>query len=111
MGAEEQAFSNSTARKGNLLESINLALLDLDKVPFIYTFFLWPHEMILWLQDYIDRDLKQTGQGIVVISGGAGHFEACAKMMQMTKQKIIDHGIGCDLICLSKPPLHMVGST
>lgn len=59
------------------------------------------------VQDFIDRDLKQTGQGIVAISGGSGHFEVCAKMMQMTKQKIIDHGIGCDLICLSKPPLHM----
>jgi hypothetical protein len=59
-------------------------------------------------QDFIDRDLKQTGQGIVAISGGSGHYEVCAKMMQMTKQKIIDHGIGCDLICLSKPPLHMV---
>lgn len=43
----------------------------------------------------------------MAISGGSGHFEVCAKMMQMTKQKIIDHGIGCDLICLSKPPLHM----
>jgi len=59
-------------------------------------------------QDYIDRDLKQTGQGIVVISGGTGHYQVCARMAQMAKQKIIDNGIGCDLICLSKPPLHMV---
>jgi len=31
-GGPQQAIINSTAKKGNLLEAINLSLLDMDKV-------------------------------------------------------------------------------
>ncbi|KAL6063738.1 DEP domain-containing protein [Balamuthia mandrillaris] len=80
---------NSTAQRGNLLEAINLALIDFDK-------------------PYIDRDLRTTGQGIVIITGSTGVFEVDATLTQVTKQKMVDHGVGCDLVCLSKRPLHMV---
>ncbi|KAI8806164.1 hypothetical protein BJ742DRAFT_855389 [Cladochytrium replicatum] len=80
---------NMAACEGNILEAINLALNPFDK-------------------HYIDRDLQRTGLSIVVVTPGAGYFEVNKKLLRLTTQRMIDNGIGLDLVCLSKPPLHAV---
>lgn len=79
---------NSPSSQGNFLEAIYLALEEFDK-----------HQL--------DRDLKHTGQGIIILAPG-GYFEVDKHLADVTKQRAIDTGIGCDLVCISKPPLHVV---
>ena len=81
--------TNSKAYEGNFLEAINLTLNELSK-------------------HHIDRDLKHTGQSIIVLSAGSGYFRVPRGLADLTKQKIIDNGIGCDLISVSRAPLHAV---
>ncbi|KAJ8604019.1 hypothetical protein CTAYLR_003379 [Chrysophaeum taylorii] len=75
------------AAEGNVLEAINLALNVLDK-------------------HYMDRDLQRTGNSIVLLSAGAGVFIVDGKLAQITKQRMMDNGIGMDMVSLSVPPLH-----
>ncbi|KAK9712490.1 vacuolar membrane-associated protein iml1, partial [Basidiobolus ranarum] len=80
---------NSMAHEGNVLEAINLALNAFDK-------------------HYVDRDLLRTGLSIVVITPGTGIFEVDKKLLRITTERMIDNGIGLDLVCLSKYPLYTV---
>lgn len=57
---------------------------------------------------YLERSLDRTGQLIVVISPGAGIFEVDRELANVTKQRIIDNGVGCDLVCVGEQPLHAV---
>ena len=79
----------STAGRGNLLEAINLASSQFSS-------------------DYIDRDLVRTGVSIVVISPGTGVFEVDYNLLVATTENLIDNGVGIDLVCLSRMPLHSV---
>lgn len=79
----------SDAKNGNLLEAINTTLNVLDK-------------------HYMDRDLQRTGNSIVMISAGTGIFKVLPHISLITKQRMLDSGIGIDLISLSQPPLHYV---
>ena len=79
----------SPASKGNILEAINLASSQFSS-------------------DYIDRDLVRTGVSIVVISPGAGVFEVDYHLLLATTENLIDNGVGIDLVCLSRMPLHSV---
>lgn len=79
----------SAAINGNILEAINLATLQFSK-------------------DYIDRDLVRTGISVVVITPGTGHFEVDYDMLKATTEGLVAGGMGVDLICLSKVPLHTV---
>ncbi|KYR02324.1 DEP domain containing protein [Tieghemostelium lacteum] len=88
-GRNSALGQNSTASQGNFLEAINLGMSYFDK-------------------HYIDRDFTRTGQMIVVVSAGTGIFEVDQDINLITKQRMIDNGIGCDLICLNKHPLHIV---
>ena len=79
----------STALRGNILEAINIASTQ-------------------FANDYIDRDLVRTGISIVVITPGPGVFEVDRDMLKMTSANLTNNGIGIDLVCLSKMPLHSV---
>ncbi|KAI9873004.1 MAG: vacuolar membrane-associated protein iml1 [Pleopsidium flavum] len=79
----------SVAVRGNILEAINLACSQFS-------------------HDYIDRDLVRTGVSIVVITTGTGVFEVDYNMLALTTETVIGIGIGIDLVCLSRMPLHSV---
>ncbi|KAF2459152.1 hypothetical protein BDY21DRAFT_339925 [Lineolata rhizophorae] len=83
------AGSPSSAARGNILEAINLAASQ-------------------FATDYIDRDLVRTGISVIVITPGTGSFEVEYNMLKMTTDNLIGSGIGIDLVCLSRMPLHSV---
>ncbi|KAF3768041.1 hypothetical protein M406DRAFT_254495 [Cryphonectria parasitica EP155] len=80
---------SSRALYGNVLEAINLA-------------------SSLFAHDYIDRDLMRTGISIVVITPGSGVFEVEYETLRRTTEALVGNGIGIDLICVPKIPLHSV---
>ena len=77
------------AMQGNLLEAINLASSQFSV-------------------DYIDRDLLRTGVSIAIVTPGSGLFEVDHSLLLTTTNNLTENGIGIDLICLSKMPLHSV---
>ncbi len=79
----------SAATHGNILEAINLASSQFSS-------------------DYIDRDLVRTGVSIMVLTPSAGLFEVDYSLLVATTDNLIDNGVGIDLVCLSKMPLHSV---
>lgn len=79
----------SLAMHGNVLEAISLATSQFS-------------------HDYIDRDLMRTGISLVVITPCAGLFEVDYEALRMTTEGLIGNGIGIDLVCLPKMPLHSV---
>jgi len=79
----------SLAMHGNVLEAINLASTQ-------------------FAHDHIDRDLMRTGISIVVITPCPGLFEVDYETLMMTTEGLIGNGIGIDLVCLPKMPLHSV---
>ncbi|XP_077413370.1 GATOR1 complex protein DEPDC5 isoform X3 [Vanacampus margaritifer] len=80
---------NSTSAQGNYLEAINLSFNVFDK-------------------HYINRNFDRTGQMSVVITPDVGVFEVDRLLMILTKQRMIDNGIGVDLVCMGEQPLHVV---
>lgn len=79
----------SFAYEGNVLEAINLALNPFD-------------------EHNIDRDLSRTGLSLIVITPGTGHFSVEKNLLRLTTERMIDHGVTLDLVCLTKMPLHSV---
>lgn len=80
---------NSTAAEGNVLEVINMALNVYEKF-------------------YIDRCFERTGKISLVISPGNGVFDVNRDLMNITKQRSIDIGSSCDVICLGEKPMFFV---
>ncbi|KAG9259058.1 uncharacterized protein F5Z01DRAFT_22878 [Emericellopsis atlantica] len=74
---------------GNVLEAIHLASSQ-------------------FAHDYIDRDLTRTGISIIVISPGPGVYEVDYETLRRTTEALVGNGIGIDLICLPRMPLHSV---
>ena len=79
----------SIAGRGNILEAINLASSQFSC-------------------DHIDRDLVRTGISTAVITPGTGLFEVDYRLLVTTTDKLVENGIGIDLVCLSRMPLHSV---
>nr|ODN85129.1 vacuolar membrane-associated protein IML1 [Cryptococcus depauperatus CBS 7841] len=79
----------SFAYQGNVLEAINLALNPFD-------------------EHYVDRDLSRTGLSITVVTPGTGHFAVDKNLLRLTTERMVDHGISTDFVCLTKMPLHSV---
>ncbi|KAI9848065.1 MAG: vacuolar membrane-associated protein iml1 [Sclerophora amabilis] len=79
----------SPAIYGNVLEAIHLASTQ-------------------YSADYIDRDLVRTGISIVVVTPGSGLFQVSYDMLKLTTDALVSNGIGIDLVCLSRMPLHSV---
>ena len=78
----------STAAQGNFLEVLNISLNTFEK-------------------HFINRNLDRTGQQAIVITPGVGIFEVDRDLNIITKQRIIDSGVGSDLICVGEQPLHI----
>ncbi|KAI4145400.1 MAG: hypothetical protein LQ341_002406, partial [Variospora aurantia] len=77
------------ALHGNILEAVNLASSQ-------------------FACDYIDRDLVRTGISVIVITAGTGIFEVDHDLLATATDNLIDNGVGIDLVCLSRLPLHSV---
>ncbi|ODA78017.1 hypothetical protein RJ55_06620 [Drechmeria coniospora] len=80
---------SSLSIHGNVLEAINLAASQFS-------------------HDYIDRDLMRTGVSIAVITPGPGVFEVDYQTLRRTTEALVGNGIGIDLICMPRMPLHSV---
>lgn len=100
---------NSLARYGNFLEAINLTLN-------------------IFEQHYLDRILDRTGQQFAMITPSQGittanvHlflkscvvtvllgvFENTQELIEISERRILDFGIGTDIIFLTRQPLHAV---
>ena len=55
----------------------------------------------------MDRDLHRVGNSIVIVSSGCGVFEVNKGLAGITKQRMMDNGIGSDMLSLALPPLHV----
>jgi hypothetical protein len=79
----------SSAAEGNFLETLNLSSSVFER-------------------HYIDRPFDRTGMMSLVITPGNGIFEVSRELAIITKERVIDNGIGSDLVCLGEQPLHAV---
>ena len=77
------------AAQGNFLEVLNMSLNTFEN-------------------HYLNRNLDRTGQQSIVITPGVGIFEVDNELQRITKRRIIDSGVGSDLICVGEQPLHAV---
>ncbi|KAL5269857.1 hypothetical protein ACHWQZ_G003359 [Mnemiopsis leidyi] len=77
----------SSSSTGNFLECINLAL---------------DH----YTSHFQDRVHYRTGQQIVVVTAGSGMFYVDRELTNLTKHRVLDMGVGADVVCLGSKPLH-----
>ena len=87
-GISSPTAALSSAAQGNFLEVLNISLNTFEK-------------------HFINRNLDRTGQQAIVITPGVGIFEVDRDLNIITKQRIIDSGVGSDLICVGEQPLHI----
>ena len=48
----------------------------------------------------------RTGQQIVVVTAGSGMFYVDRELTNFTKHRVLDMGVGADVVCLGSKPLH-----
>uniref|UniRef100_A0A1B6F1V2 DEP domain-containing protein n=1 Tax=Cuerna arida TaxID=1464854 RepID=A0A1B6F1V2_9HEMI len=88
-GTEIPVAMISSSDQGSFLEVLNISLNVFEK-------------------HYMERSLERTGQLVVVLSPGVGVFDVDRELTNVTKQRIIDNGVGCDVVCVGQQPLHAV---
>ncbi|ANB12291.1 Iml1p [Sugiyamaella lignohabitans] len=76
------------AVKGNLLEAISFATS-------------------LVSSKFADRDLRRTGIQVLIVTPGTGIYDVDYNLLYQTSMKLLAIEIGIDLVCLSRPPLHV----
>lgn len=59
-------------------------------------------------EHWIDRDLQRTGLEIIVLTAGSSYYHVEKNLLRLTTERMLYHGVGLDLISLSKMPLHTV---
>ncbi|CAF1417177.1 unnamed protein product, partial [Didymodactylos carnosus] len=79
----------SCAAEGNFLETLNLSSSVFER-------------------HYVDRPFDRLGQMSLIITPGGGVFEVDRELANTTKQRVLDNGIGSDLVCLGEQPLFAV---
>lgn len=79
----------SLAQKGNLLEAIYTATLDV-------------------VNDGLDPHLSNTGISIIAITAGSGYFDSDHSLLKQTTNLLLGNSIGVDIVALSPKPLHPV---
>jgi len=80
---------NSNAVDCNILEAMNIAIDELDS-------------------SHVDRSLTTTGRNIVVFNAGSGVMRVNRNLARITKRRMMDSGIGADVISVASPPIHIV---
>ena len=79
----------SNAAQGNILEAISLASQQ-------------------FANSYYDPDLLRTGLSVIIITPGTGVFQVEKSMLERTTEDLMRLGVGIDLVCLGRMPLHSV---
>ncbi|GEM06801.1 proteophosphoglycan ppg4 [Rhodotorula toruloides] len=88
-GTERLSGRLACAHESPILEATNLALNSFE-------------------EHWIDRDLQRTGQEVIVLTAGTSFYQVEKSLLRLTTERMLAHGIGLDLISLSKMPLHTV---
>ena len=79
----------SNASQGNILEAISLASQQ-------------------FANSYYDPDLLRTGLSVIIITPGTGVFQVEKSLLERTTEDLMRLGVGIDLVCLGRMPLHSV---
>ena len=79
----------SNASQGNILEAISLASQQ-------------------FTNSYFDPDLLRTGLSVIIITPGTGVFQVERSILERTTEDLMRLGVGIDLVCLGRMPLHSV---
>ncbi|KAL8286984.1 hypothetical protein RQP46_003990 [Phenoliferia psychrophenolica] len=88
-GEQKLAGRIAFAHESNMLEAINLALNSFE-------------------EHWIDRDLQRTGLSLIVITAGTSFYQVDKSLLRATTERMLSHGVGLDVVSLSKTPLHTV---
>ncbi|GAA5965169.1 hypothetical protein JCM3765_002866 [Sporobolomyces pararoseus] len=88
-GTEKLSGRLAYAHESPVLEATNLALNSFE-------------------EHWIDRDLHRTGLEVIVLTAGSSFYQVDKQLLRLTTERMLFHGIGLDLISLSKMPLHSV---
>ncbi|KAM0748165.1 hypothetical protein T439DRAFT_349523 [Meredithblackwellia eburnea MCA 4105] len=88
-GEQKLAGRIAFAHESNVLEATNLALNSFE-------------------EHWIDRDLQRTGLSLLIITAGTSYYQVEKSLLRITTERMLAHGVGLDIISLSKTPLHTV---
>ena len=77
----------SFAHEGPILEALNLALNPMET-------------------HYVDRSLSVTGATLILITPGTGYYRVSKRLLRTTTTRLLDQGVGLDIVSLAKHPLH-----